>query len=428
MNPLEFDPFMCCFGDIASSIGGKAQDLQILPPRRTRSCLGRVELVSDILKEPFSLRRDASTSIPSLKRTISDPSRTRTLFVVQQQDPESPSLSYQKELQYQHDLPRNVWTQSLVKNFFEEHPTDLFLKKAFQKIACDLFSFERENLTHPAIALPKKQALEMHIQSYREKYGISIHLGTLDQLLTLFDLTRNYLIKPGYESFIIAKGPLDLEEGHVMPLLISFDGQDTECLIMDVIGSRGDLVGAVLSKLVRVIPEDHIFIATGGRQSDTFSCRTGALSLLRNAHLSLRYHNFEKGLRDSLQRLSGRPLDRNNILLPSEWTYVEQIPNGPEGQIAIRDCFSKKMEKKLNPRTVKIFRDQHTEQVRFRCTISNSKDYRADFNGLIPPDGVRAEIQEHGFSLVFETAVAINTYLLHKGFQRAGLSEQRSVG
>ena len=289
---------------------------------------------------------------------------------------------------------------------------------------CDLFTFERENLTHPEIAFPSKQALEMHIQAYREKYGISIKLGTLDQLPELLEEVRSSFLRPGYASFIIAQGPKELEDGHVLPLLVSFGGGDMECLLMDVYGARGQLVEVIRSLLGRFVSEDKIFIAAGGRQADGFSCRTGALSLLRNAHLSLRLHNFEEGLRDPLQALSGRFIDPENVLLPGEWTYVEQIFNGSENQMAVRDYFSKKIEKRTNPRTVKVFREQHTEQVRFCCTLINMKDYRADFQGLVPPEGMRVEIGKYRFCIVFETVVNINTYLVHKGFQRAGLKER----
>jgi hypothetical protein len=379
--------------------------------------LGRVGRVLDIFEEEpissFAPQRAASASI-----------RTRPFFVLSQKTTESAPPPYKRLGSSQLLLMRNVSTQSFVRKFAQEHLTDPFVVKAFQKMECDLFNFERKNLTHPEIAFPSKQALEIHIQAYREKYGISIRLGTIDQLPELLEGVRPSFLQPGYASFIIGQDAEDLEDGHVLPLLVSFGGGGMECLLMDVFGNRGKLVEDIHALLGRVVSEDKILIAAGVRQVDGFSCRTGALSLLRNANLSLRYHNFETGLREPIQRLNEMLIDNDHcVMLPSEWTYVEQIFKGQEDRMVIRDCFSKKMEKRMNPRTVKVFREQHTEQALFLCTVDNSKDYRADFHGLALSDDFRADIQEDCFDLIFDTVVRVNTYLLHKGFLRAGLKE-----
>jgi hypothetical protein len=427
MNPLQVNPFITRPIELASSPGrGGVQEVVIPPLRKCKTCSGRVEMMRDVFEEIFSLKSEQSSPTFSLKKTISDPVRIRSHLVLQQKIPASPPL-YQRDPQWQLDFLQNVSTQSLVRKFIEKYPADPFIEKLHQKISCDYFTFKRENRTHPEIACPKKQALEIHIGAYREKYGISIHLGTIEQLPALFERVRTSLQKPGYESFIIAQEEEDLEDGHVLPLLVFFGRERIECLIMDVMGTRSDLVESVHGVLEKKIPNDLILIAAHGRQADSFSCRTGALSLLRNAHLSLRLHNFEEGLREPLQALAGCSIDPVNVLLPGEWSYVEQIFCGSENQIAVRDCFSKKVAKQRNPRTVKIFRDQHTEQVRFCCTLRNTKDYRADFQGLVPPEGVRVEIEKHRFCIVFETVVRINTYLVHKGFKRAGLKERDPV-
>ena len=201
-----------------------------------------------------------------------------------------------------------------------------------------------------------------------------------------------------------------------------------EAIIMDVMGleeGEEEEDESLVKKVCHVLsphfmPEDRLYVASGGRQADTSSCRTGALSLLRNAHLSLRFHACEYGLREPLLRLGSSLSDPHRVDLPGEWTYVEQIFHGDEKHLAIRDLFSKKAMKRLHPRTVGSFRKSHLEEVSFRCTLYNDgKDYRREFSALMPPEGVRAEISEDSFSITYELRVLVNTYLFHKGFIRA---------
>lgn len=370
-----------------------------------------------------------------MRKALSDPLQALREFRVEQHF--RPPPPYHRDPALRLDFQERVYGKSFVRKLFAQYPQDPFIQKVFEQLQRDLFTLKRENLTYPTIACPGKKALEMHIESYRAKYGIEMHLVELASLAKCLQEVRVSLPRPGYVSFIVGELADDVEDGHVLPLLCSFGPGGMEAIIMDVMGleeEEEEKMESFVNKVRKVLsphfmPEACLYIASGGRQSDTSSCRTGALSLLRNAHLSLRFHRCEYGLREPLLSLGSSLSDISRVELPGEWTYVEQIFHGDEKHLVIRDLFSTKAVKRLHPRTVASFRNSHTEEIRFRCTLyNNGKDYRRAFFGLVPPEGVRAVISEEEFSITYELSVQVNTYLLHKGFRRAGLREEVEHG
>lgn len=381
--------------------------------RKAHSLSGRIELVQNVVLEQFSEQGEPS-SPPSFRKANSDPARAlRPMRPPYQLKPES-----------QLDAPQLVHAKAFFRKLQDQYPVDPFIRKISEKTTQDLFLMKRENLTNPRIAFPKKCALEYHVQAYKQKYDITIRLASLATLPALLDQLAREVPKPSYVGLIVAETEDDLQKGHVAPVLCSYGQTRIECLVMDVLGGRGRFAKSLHVQLRHITHRSNILTAAGDRQFDNFSCRTGALSLLRNALLSLRYHGIREGLREQLPMLIADPsleMDPDYMPLPSEWTYVEQAFHGNPRALAIRDLFSSKQAKRENPRTVEVFRQAHTESTCFRCTLQNGKDYRADFVGLIPPPGVQAIIKEDEFSVTFEVTVPANTHLLKKGFRRAGM-------
>lgn len=382
--------------------------------RKTHSLSGRIELIQNVVLERFSGLEEAPPHRPSLQKATSDPCRAlRPMRPPYQMKPES-----------QIDAPQVVHAKAFVRKLREQYPTDPFIRMVSEKTAHDVFLMKRENLTHPRIAFPQKGALEFHIQAYKQKYGISLHLASLSTLPALLERLIHEVEKPSYVGLIVAESEDDLQRGHVAPVLLSFGRANIECLIMDVLGGRGRFAKSLHAQLRHITPRRNVMTAAGDRQFDNFSCRTGALSLLRNALLSLRFHDIREGLKDPLPMLIDDPsieLDPDYMPLPSEWTYGEQAFHGKVECLAIRDLFSSKQEKREHPRTVQAFRQQHTGMTRFRCTLENGQDYRADLAALPLPPGIQATVAETGFKMTFEIDIPTNTYLQKKGFKRAGL-------
>ena len=381
--------------------------------RRAQSLPTRVDFQRDEVLE-FVRAGEGSPMVPALRKATTDPARAY---------PDHPArFPYELKPGLQVEYPQNVSSKSLIKQWIAESPVCPFMQKIAEIMARDDCMLKRENLTHPRIAFPKKPSLEFYTRAYKKKYDISIHLATLETLPDLVRQMNASLPKPSYVGFVVGADADELEGGHVAPLLCSFGREGLEFLIMDIFGGRDRSVKTLSHSLVTLTRRRNILTAIGDRQVDNFSCRTGALSLLRNALLSLRHNEFHEGLKAPIQRmLDGAEFDPDNVCLPSEWNYVEQIFHGNEERFAVRDYYSSKEAKRAHPRTVGMFRRQHTEDVRFRCILANMNNYQADFHALVPPPGTAADISEGEFKVTFSVSRPINTYLLHKGFRRAGL-------
>ena len=401
--------------------------------QRSQTFSGDVRFLNDIVEESL-LVEQGSHSCSCLRKAATDPGSACRDFTVDKR--RILSLPHDEQIfSLKLDYDENIGGRSLVRKLLSEHPGDLFLQKLDEIVASDPFQFRRENISHPLIASPTKRSLELSVEAYRRKYGMNIRLSTLDQLPGFLEETKAEVLKvpgpPRYMSFIIANTERDMESGHVVPLLCFFARASTkspvpesliaEFLIMDVMGLAGPLAAYIRLLLCDDTSPENIYMASGARQADVYSCRTGALSLLRNTHLSLEFHRYQDGIRRPLERLVPAPFDPDKCVLPSEWTYVEQVFRGARESLAIRDCFSAKVSKRAHPRTVEVFRRAHTEPVRFCCTLFSTKDYSTAFHSLRAPEGVEVEISRRGFRMKFEISVDVNTYLLHKGFQRAGL-------
>ena len=390
--------------------------------KRSHSFAGDVRKFCDIVEESFMMGEAVSMSPPSIRKAVSDPVRASLASMAIRARP-SP-IPHEKISSYELYSQQDVSIRGLVRKFFADHQGNSFIKKVEGIVASHLFNYTRENISYPEVVCLTKRALEIHMQFYREKYGIHIQLATVNQLPSLLDAAQKSCVSSRYLSFIVGQVDEDLEDGHVLPLLCFLRRGKVEALIMDVLGSLSDCSCEVSEIVSRYTDKENIYVAAGIRQADSFSCRTGALTLLRNAHLSLQYHHCEEGLRASLERLVSEPFDPECCLLPSEWTYGEQIFHGTGDAFVLRDRLSKRVHKKANPRTVESFRREFTEKVRFRCCFSRAEDYRNVFQGLSPPDGVEAVIRQDFFRMQFDILVDVNTYLLHKGFQRAGLGKR----
>ena len=263
------------------------------------------------------------------------------------------------------------------------------------------------------ITVPNGKALQFHAQKYQEKYGILILVTAWSNISTLLDTLNSQ--GPQYVGIITNITGMYLHESsHVTPLLFYLPGRkkknQIECLILDSIAEN-----SLSGWLMRYgIQEKKIFHTSRVRQADTYSCRTGALTLLRNALLYLKHKNHTAGFGQALQEAQLE--DRSILSLPPEWDYTEQMSNKllTDKHVVIRDYYSSKPEKRKQPKLAQKHRENHTEEKEFFCRF-----WRNGMSELItysPPEDIEAfNSNEHCMNVNFKIKRKVNTYLLNKG-------------
>lgn len=282
-----------------------------------------------------------------------------------------------------------------------------------------------ETSSDAVIDIPDRRALKAAAGRYVEKYGISIHVcsGYGEDTLENMILRLNSKFKaPTYLGIIYENGAMlygkEYAFGHVTPILLYFPGngqlENAECVIMDSIGkidNKHTIEGFGLTSVYGV---------TKVRQADHSSCRTGALTLLRNALLHLKKNNVQNGFNKVLRHGIGI------IELPPEWDYTEQFTNKllDDTHLAIRSSFSKKVEKQGE--TAKQFRARHMHSRQFTMKIDYTMvDWRyLKQKAMISspaPEGLNIEYRGkndrefHLFTATIKITRNVNDYLLEKG-------------
>jgi len=221
------------------------------------------------------------------------------------------------------------------------------------------------NNSNPTILMPNRLALESKAKHYFIKYGIEIHIIRQSDLPEFCARLHKEHIKPAYLGIILMSA--DPHEAHVVPVLL-YLGDRNEAIVLDVIVST-PLSIAITETLMEChfeLPYDFI---QSSRQADSWSCRTAAITILRNALLDIKFNRHTKGFHWSLKK---KPGTKNTYEFPITWTYTEQIFNGGyEAQrlLVIRRFFSNKPEKRNQPQTIERFRNQHTKVIRLQYSI-----------------------------------------------------------
>ena len=301
----------------------------------------------------------------------------------------------------------------LWKAFSQKNSLDPFCKEFSEK--CDsISSYSLDSGSETVV--PNAQALHYLVKRYQEKYGIHILVvPDFKRLTSLLDQLNR--LEPQYMGVIIGQA-LSSDLSHVTPLLFYLPGngerQKMECLILDSIGSdeySQDLYNEY------GLEKKNIYSTSKPRQADRYSCRTGALTLLRNALLYLKYYDHKEGFAQALEE--GEVDSQSIIFLPPQWDYTDQIENKKlnKTHIVIRNFFSKKnklQESALDHRL------KHTEEKEFTCTIWKNQ------GGVCitqkPPEGViEFQLNPPYMNLKFRITRKVNTFLLTKGIRNSQL-------
>lgn len=318
-----------------------------------------------------------------------------------------------------------IYDRPFLQKFVEQNPEDPFLKEINRLAGNERFSYQIQNMDYEKIEQPDRAALELQAAKYAKKYqdyGINIKIAHVDQLNAVIEQLQKETPEPGYVGIII--GGNERIEGHVLPLLCYFGPKDesprkAEFLIMDVLG-MATLAHRVNNHLIEAdINEEQILKYSGlPRQADEHSCRTGALSVLCNALLSLKHYRHENGFKNALRECFQEYTPGHPVLtkMPADWVAHEQIFKGEKAeQPHIRDVVSKNPAKRTRPRAIKDVRKGHKEDVRMRYTLS-PKDGVETLRGKTPPPGVVVDFEKN--TITYETTVQIDTYLVRKARRR----------
>lgn len=272
------------------------------------------------------------------------------------------------------------------------------------------------------IDVPDGPALKLAAEHYAEKYGIEIHFcsgyqeDTLENMIT----TLNDQIKtPTYVGIIYENDPQYRQKkydfGHVTPLLFYFPGNGqldkAECLDLDSVAQQG------ARRSVKQLGLASVYGMKKVRQADKNSCRTGAITILRNALLHLKKNNVQNGFGEVLKQCQ---VEGHKIAeLPPEWDYTEQFSNKSlkDTHQAIRSCFSKNVEKRGE--TAKQFRERHMRTRQFTLEVNYRSDSTTEAANPLP-EGVKTskvlpDYPKDVYAARLNITRNVNDYLLEKG-------------
>jgi len=307
----------------------------------------------------------------------------------------------------------NISGLSPMQAFLKRDSEDPFRQKVIELVAKNAI-LARDNLTFPKIAWPNIVAIQVKTVRYRKKYGIDIRTVNLDNLHTNLQYWQKKITQPTYMGIIVGDFTKDYA-GHVSSVLCYFSGKDdtkNEYVILDCSGDSSGLK----SYLEQCgVPHNNIYDSCCKTQVDRGSCNEGAVSILRNALLSLKYNQHTDGFGKALGK--GKiDQDQHIIALPPEWDYTEQIsnklPNAGKA-LVIRDFFSKQKGKSV--KTVEQHRTKYTKTAELSYTVlcPNFTESQAFKELIIPKEVVSLQLSRD-FKMVFVVEKKINTYLRDK--------------
>lgn len=298
----------------------------------------------------------------------------------------------------------NISQKKFIRVFLENAPV------AFRKEMLNLAesaTYRCVNLIYPELAFPNVRALEFEAKRYREKYSIQFEIISFENLSNFFqEASKTSSGFVGVTVLFSKYGKL-----HVTPIVFFFSPSKVECAILDTTVDYFWIRNLLLKKRVK---EESIFYPTEPRVVDVYSCRTGALTVLRDTLLSLRYHS-PIDLKTALKQ--GKCEDNRIIYLPPEWNGTEQVSNPclKAHHLVIRRFYSLKGKKE--PVTIIEYRKKHTEQVRLRCDIWRNGYSALKLFNLTKPDNVVINGSQFTTHVEFFVEMAVNTYLLTKSLR-----------
>jgi hypothetical protein len=276
----------------------------------------------------------------------------------------------------------------------------------------------------PNILQPTAQLMNLVATQYRTKYGINIFVSNTSDFQSFIESKES---NPAAYGIIITD---DDDIGHVVPVLIINNGDIKQAIKLDAIGDPREL--PITKKILTALQNSSfdIFSTEVARQVDYHSCRTEALTILRNMLLYIkknRISNFNY-FTQSCESHQMRAVGAIKIIsIPGECDYIDQISRKDLGDLnsikAIRAEFSSKETKLGKSESVLAFRDRYKRDVKFVSTYEPRKA-RLD----ISPYSMTFRIDtkktislsyDSGFKITEEVIKPINIYQTLKAYKYA---------
>lgn len=332
----------------------------------------------------------------------------------------------------------NFANREFVQQWAANQTNEKLREVALNGIIKTVDGHEKSITSHPHLVVPSNKALEFRAQYYHDKYNIVIRTTELKDLGTLITHLQSEIKEPMYIGILVSKN--SDATSHATPILCYFDGkegQENQFLILESIGDN-NYINPTLEHLHNSgVSKTAIKYSNKTRQADEHSCRTSSITLLRNALLSLRYHQHQNGFDEALKTgklNAGQTINE----LPPDWDYTEQISNkiAPPNALVIRNYFSKKPEKQNKQETIGEHRQRYTENVTIQHRLwQNNSNYREEFAeaGVLPDQNYPVDQNTTVFTNRYMTEIKItqtkyvNVYLLKKGFSNQGKDIQVTI-
>jgi hypothetical protein len=285
----------------------------------------------------------------------------------------------------------------------------------------------------PHIVSPSFILLQRVAEYYKSKYEIDISLVKRKELAK--QLSMN-LANPVHGVIVTD----DCGMGHVCPILL--DNIKKQAIIMDVRNDKDFRHNRLALFIVPTLNQlgYDIFITSTSRQVDLLSCRTEAMSILRNMLL---YHKLYEGIdldRFVVRASDGAPKQKifeaavdvsyTRINLPPECDYIDQITRKDPGldlnkAYVIRNFFSSKPIKRESKESYIEFRKRCSANVhaqsehRFYIDLSSVTYSKEDISGRIEGGNYRLEIWDQKINIITEQMISICAYQYIKGHKNA---------
>jgi hypothetical protein len=319
-------------------------------------------------------------------------------------------------------LAQKAYVREKLLTHRNEHPFYEQFENAVKETESALYAMSTDDIESPNFA-----ALEHEASYYEKKYQIPILIADLSSLPHVLENLKAEFTSPCYVGIIFGISIKNKPYSHVTPLIFYFPGSrdlsKVECMIMDAANSdlEGDCIDSEMIENYG-ISQKNIYEVKHIRQADKFSCRVGALVMLRNALLWLRYHEQTgfQGVLPFCER-EGNTL----TTLPSGWDYTEQLPNkNSKNDIAVRRAYSKRPDKKdLGPEDAKEAEKRQRTKKHFDIEISFNPPVA--FNCQDFPDGITFD--QRLKTLKCSGELEVNSYLWRKGLEMKARIESRQT-
>ncbi|MBY0529726.1 MAG: hypothetical protein K2P51_06005 [Rhabdochlamydiaceae bacterium] len=228
-------------------------------------------------------------------------------------------------------LEKDPVARRLLKDPALSHEFKSWLQRLYHQDPVELSRVENVTLPHGVLLF--NSLLKKVAEKYSRKYAIEILICNTEEFEELISsdfisdhpigviVTADHDIDCGFYYYKSFENTM-----HVTPVLLNFKKGKREAVILDSAGVNSD--GAAVEPLSEFVEctLSHeskeactTYIAQAPRQADSFSCRTDALIILRNALLDLK-HGFEN--------FGAKVAHASNlrfVSLPLQWSYTSQI-------------------------------------------------------------------------------------------------------